>query len=307
MFNKIVLAGGTGYLGQVLCDYYKDKANEIVVLSRGKHSIQKNIHFEIWDGKSKGSWTKHLEDCDLLINLCGKNVNCRYTKRNREEIFRSRLEPTALLGTVIAGLKNPPKVWINLASATIYRYAEDRYQDEETGDIGNGFSVEVCKAWEKTFFESPTPHTKKIALRTGMVMGRSDGVIPRLKNLVCLGMGGKQGDGLQYISWIHEHDFARVTEWVYNNGRDLEVYNCTSPDAIQNRDFMSMFRKAIGVLLGLSTPQWLLQIGAFIIGTEIELILKSRWVYPKLLIDKGFQFQFAKPDHAIHDILSCRV
>lgn len=307
MFNKIVLAGGTGYLGQVLCDYYKDKAHEIIVLSRGKHSVQNNIHFEIWDGKSKGSWTRHLKDCDLLINLSGKNVNCRYTKKNREEILSSRVEPTALLGTVIADFKNPPKVWINLASATIYRHAEDRCQDEESGDIGNGFSVEVCKAWEKTFFETFTPRTTKIALRAGMVMGRRDGVVPRLKNLIYLGMGGQQGNGLQYISWIHEHDFARITEWIYNNGKDGEIYNCTSPHAIPNKDFMRIFRNAIGVPFGLPTPQWLLQIGAYVIGTETELILKSRWVYPRHLIDKGFQFQFSKPDHAIHDILSCRV
>jgi uncharacterized protein (TIGR01777 family) len=307
MLNKIVLAGGTGYLGQVLCDYYIDKANEIVVLSRSKHPSQNNIHFEAWDGRTRGEWTKHLENCDLLVNLCGKNVNCRYAKKNREEIFRSRLEPTALLGKVIADLKNPPKVWINLASATIYRHAEDHYQDEDNGNIGTGFSIEVCKAWEKTLFEAHTLHTKKIALRTGIVLGRRDGVIPRLKNLVCIGMGGKQGNGQQYISWIHEQDFARITEWTFENGKDGEIYNCTSPFAIQNKDFMKMLRKTIGIPFGLSTPQWLLEIGAFIIGTETELILKSRWVYPKRLLVKGYQFLYEKPDHAIHEILSCRV
>lgn len=307
MLNKIVLAGGTGYLGHVLCNYYKDKANEIIVLSRDQHPSHTNIHFEVWNGRTEDSWVKHLEDCDLLINLCGKNVNCRYTKENRKKIFRSRLEPTALLGKVIADLKNPPKVWINLASATIYRHAEDHAQDEESGDMGSGFSVEVCKAWEKAFFEADIPHTKRIALRIGMVMGGRDGVIPRLKNLVCIGMGGQQGNGLQYISWIHEQDFARITEWVYGNGKDREVYNCTSPNAIQNKDFMKVFRKTIGIPFGLPTPQWLLEIGAFLIGTETELVLKSRWVYPQYLLDRGFQFQFAKPEHAIHDILSCSV
>jgi len=161
MFNKIVLAGGSGYLGKVLCEYYRDKAKEIIVLSRGEHLSHDNIHFQIWDGRSEGEWMKHLRDCDLLINLCGKNVNCRYTKKNREEIFRSRLEPTSLLGKVISQLQNPPKVWINFASATIYRHAEDRWQDENTGNIGSGFSVDVCKAWEKIFWEANTPATKK--------------------------------------------------------------------------------------------------------------------------------------------------
>ena len=307
MFNKIVLAGGTGYLGQVLCNYYKEKAQEIVILIRSKHPSENNIHFEVWDGRTRGEWTKHLANCDLIINLCGKNVNCRYTKKNREEIFRSRLEPTALLGKVIADMKNPPKVWINLASATIYRHAEDHYQDEDSGDIGTGFSIEVCKAWERTFFEAITSHTKKIALRTGIVMGREDGVIPPLKNLVRIGLGGKQGHGQQYISWIHEQDFARITEWVYHNGNNGDIYNCASPFAIQNKDFMKILRKAIGIPFGLSTPQWLLEIGASIIGTETELILKSRWVYPKCLLEKGYTFLYEKPDHAIHEIFSCRV
>lgn len=307
MFNKIVLAGGTGYLGQVLCNYYREKANQIVVLSRSKQGNQSNIHFEIWNGKSRGAWTKHLENCDLLINLCGKNVNCRYTKKNREEIFRSRIEPTALLEEVVMDLENPPKVWINLASATIYRHAEDRCQDEETGDIGSGFSVEVCKAWENSFFKLHTTRTRKIALRAGIVLGRRDGVIPRLKNLICIGMGGRQGNGQQYISWIHEQDFVRITEWVYDNGKDGEIYNCTSPEAIQNKDFMKLFRKEVGVPFGLPAPRWLLQLGASAIGTETELILKSRWVYPRHLIDRGFHFQFAKPVHALREILSCRV
>lgn len=307
MFNKIVLAGGTGYLGQVLCEYYKDKAKEIIVLSRSKHVSQNNIHFEVWNGRTRDMWAEHLENCDLLINLCGKNVNCRYTKKNREKILSSRLAPTHLLGEVIAGLKSPPKVWINLASATIYRHAEDHYQDEESGDFGSGFSVEVCKAWEKAFFESNTPLTKKIALRTSMVMGRRDGVIPRLKNLVCIGMGGKQGNGQQYISWIHEHDFARITEWVYYHGKDGDVFNCTSPLATQNKTFMEVLRKTIGISFGIATPQWLLELGAYIIGTETELILKSRWVYPKHLLEKGYKFLYEKPDHAIHEILSCRV
>lgn len=307
MFTKIVLAGGSGYLGQVLADYYKDKAKEIIILSRHTHSSQNNIHFRVWDGRTKGEWARCLEGCDLLINLCGKNVNCRYTKENQKEIFRSRLEPTALLGEVVSKLKSPPKAWIQIASATIYRHAEDHHQDEDKGETGTGFSVEVCKAWEKTFWEVEAPQTRKVLLRVGIVFGRSDGMVPRLKNLVKLGLGGKQGTGTQYVSWIHEQDLARITEWVYDNGANGEIYNCTSPGAIQNKNLMALFRKTMGVPVGLPAPQWLLEIGAMIIGTETELILKSRWVFPKHLLEKGFQFQFDNPDHAIRDILSCRV
>jgi uncharacterized protein len=307
MFNKIVLAGGTGYLGDLLCEYYKSNAKKIVVLTRHKHVDRNNIHFELWDGKSIGDWSHHLEGCDLLINLCGKNVNCRYTKRNREEIFRSRLDPTTALAEAIAGLKNPPRVWINLASATIYRHAEDYYQDEDTGEIGTGFSVDVCKAWEKIFWESNTPRTRKILLRVGLVMGRKNGIVPRIRNLVLCGMGGKQGNGNQYVSWIHEQDIARITEWIYCNGTHGEIYNCTSPMAIRNEDLMKLFRQIMGIPFGLPAPQWFLEIGAIIIGTETELVLKSRWVHPKHLLEKGYRFLYEKPEHALHEILSGRV
>lgn len=307
MFNKIVLAGGSGYLGKVLSAYYKNRTKEIVILTRGKNFAAENIRFVHWDGKTDGPWSEELEGADLLINLCGKNVNCRYTKKNREEIFRSRLEPTALLGKVSASLKQPPKAWINLASATIYRHAEDHYQDEGTGETGSGFSVEVCQAWEKTFREATVPGTRKILLRVGIVFGRSDGVIPRLKNLVRTGLGGYQGTGRQFISWIHEQDLARITEWVYRNAKDGDVFNCTAPEAIQNREMMKVIRESYGIPFGLPSPQWLLEAGAVLIGTETELILKSRWVYPKHLLDKGFRFQYSKAAHAIHEILSTRI
>jgi uncharacterized protein (TIGR01777 family) len=306
MLDKIVFAGGSGYLGHVLSDYFKDRSKEIIILSRRNYASSGNIHYDIWDGKTAGAWTRHLENADLLINLSGKNVNCRYTKKNREEIIRSRLEPTSLLGQAIAGLKAPPKTWINFASATIYRNAEDHYQDEDKGEIGTGFSVDVCKVWEKSFWEAKTPQTKKILLRVGIVFGKSDGMIPRVKSLAKYGLGGHQGNGRQYISWIHEHDLARITEWLYQQGNDGEIYNCTSPVAIQNKDFMKLVRQMIGVPVGLPAPQWLLELGAIFIGTETELILKSRWVYPRHLLDKGFLLQFPDPEQALRNVFNSR-
>lgn len=193
-----------------------------------------------------------------------------------------------------------------MSSATIYRHAEDRPQDEETGEIGYGFSIDVCKSWEKTFFDTDTPHTRKIALRMGIVLGSSDGAFPRLLNLVKLGMGGKQGSGEQYISWVHEQDAVACTEFLLTHDDITGAVNCTAPQPVKNKDFMGALRKAWGIPFGLPAPAWLLQIGLAIIGSEMELILKSRWVMSKRLIDAGYQFQFNEVEYAIDDILSIK-
>ena len=303
-YKKIILAGGNGYLGSVLADYYRDLADDIVILSRRAKTVDGNICTLLWDGRTEGEWVKALEGADMLINLCGKNVNCRYTEANREEIIASRIVPTTLLGKVIAEMETPPKLWINITSATIYRHAEDRPQDEETGDIGYGFSIDVCKQWEKTFFETITPNTRKIALRMGIVLGISDSAFPRLLNLVKFGLGGKQGDGQQYMSWVHEQDAARVTQWLLDHPGMNGVINCTAPVPLKNTEFMAAIRQAYGVPFGLPAPAWLLTIGAAIIGTETELILKSRWVIPKRLTDSGYKFLFSNAEHAIKDLLN---
>ncbi|WP_121355143.1 TIGR01777 family oxidoreductase [Flavisolibacter nicotianae] len=307
MFTKIILAGGSGYLGKVLADYYKDKAKEIVIFSRSEADTGRpGCRIVKWDAESRGGWEAELDNADMVINLCGKNVNCRYTAKNRAEIFRSRLVPTTLLGEAIAGASRPPKLWINIASATVYRHAEDRLQDEETGEVGSGFSVDVCTAWEENFWKTETPQTQKLVLRVGLVLGRADGVFPRLKRLVATGLGGHQGTGNQLVSWIHEQDFARVTEWVFGQQKRADVYNCTAPGAVSNRKLMQLIRQTYGIPVGLPTPQWMLEIGAKLIGTETELVLKSRWVYPRRLLGEGFTFSFPEAEHAIHEIMSTR-
>jgi uncharacterized protein (TIGR01777 family) len=305
-YKKIILAGGNGYMGGVFTDHYKDLAAEIIILSRQPKAPTDNISTLVWDGQTEGDWINQLEGADMLVNLCGKNVNCRYTEKNKAEIFASRLLPTALLGKVVAELAEPPKLWINISSATIYHHAEDRPQDEETGEIGYGFSIDVCKQWEETFFNSETPETRKIALRMGIVMGRGAGAFPRLLNLVKLGMGGRQGNGEQYISWVHERDAIACTEFLLTHEDITGVVNCTAPQPVKNKEFMNALRTAWGIPFGLPAPTWLLQVGLAIIGSEMELILKSRWVLSKRLIDAGYQFQFSKVEHAINDILSIR-
>lgn len=302
-YQKVVLAGGNGYLGKVLASHYKNICHQVVILSRKPAATVGNISTVLWDGKSEGSWERVLDGADMLINLCGKNVNCRYTEQNKKAILQSRLVPTALLGRAIGKLAHPPKLWINVTSATIYRHAEDHAQDELTGEIGQGFSVDVCQQWEQTFFEVQTPGTRKVALRMGIVLGRSDGVFPRLLNLVNLGLGGKQGNGQQQVSWIHELDVALITEWLLQHPEMNGMINCTAPKVVNNTNLMHTIRKQYGMPFGLPSPKWLLEIGARLIGTETELILKSRWVAPQRLLDAGYTFRFVEIESAISDIL----
>jgi uncharacterized protein (TIGR01777 family) len=303
IYHKIILAGGNGYLSTVLSDYYKDKAEQIIILSRKPKAAQGNVRTVEWDGKNIGNWTAKLEGAEMLINLCGKNVNCRYTPQNKKEILDSRLEPTAILGKAIANLKQAPKLWINITSATIYRHAEDRPQDEIHGETGEGFSVNVCRQWEKTFLETHTPYTRKVALRMGIVLGKNDGVFPRLRNLVKFGLGGKQGNGKQYVAWIHEHDVACITEWLLQQPEAEGVYNCTAPMPVPNKELMRKIRRQCGAISGLPASKWMLKIGALLIGTETELILKSRWVIPTRLTHEGYRFSYPLIDGALENIL----
>lgn len=302
-YDKVVLAGGSGHLGTVLAQHFRLLAKEVIILSRTPRPAHENIRTLLWDGCRKGEWSKQLEGTTLLVNLCGKNVNCRYTEKNKRDILASRIAPTLLLGEVIRQLQHPPRLWINIVSATIYRHAEDHPQDEEKGETGYGFSVDVCRQWEVAFFQTPAPFTRKVALRMGIVLGRRDGVFPRLLNLVKTGLGGRQGSGKQWVSWIHEQDAAHCIEWLTDHPAQTGIFNCTAPQAINNGELMKTIRKACGMPFGLPSPVWLLEIGAVLIGTETELILKSRWVSPKRLLDAGFRFHYTEAGAAVRDVV----
>ncbi len=301
--KKIIIAGGTGFLGNMLSNYFSTRNYQVVVLSRKEHQTDSNIKYIKWDGQNLGDWKNELEGAKALINLCGKSVDCRYTSKNKKLIYDTRLNSTKILGKAIMECENPPAVWINSSSATIYRHAEDRDMDEDTGEIGTGFSVDVCQQWERTFFDGITPNTRKVALRIAIVLGKNGGALQPLKNLAKIGFGGRQGSGDQYFSWIHETDFINTVNFVIENEDLSGVYNISSPNPMRNFQFMKLLRKAINIPFGIPMPKWMLEMGALIIKTETELILKSRRVVPKKLVAQGFKFQFPNLETALRDLV----
>ena len=292
MYTKIIIAGGNGFIGNVLKEYFKTRTVEVIILARSAPKIEGNVTYLQWDGKTLDAWKAQLEGAEMLINLTGKSVNCRYTEKNKKEIVDSRTYSTQVLGEAVKQLKNPPAVWFNAASATIYRHAEDRPNDEYNGEIKNDFSVQVCKRWEEAFNEIKLSDTRKITLRMAIVMGAKDGAFPRLKNLVRSGLGGKQGNGNQYFSWIHEEDLIAILEFLYQHSELEGVFNISSPGPIKNKEMMQAYRELLKPLVAMPAPLWLLKLGALVIGTEPELLLKSRWVLPKRLEEAGFKFKF---------------
>lgn len=301
--KKVILAGGSGFLGKCIINHFKSNA-QIIVLTRGEPRNNENVQYVQWDGKTLGTWAELFEDSDVLINLNGKSVDCRYTESNKKLIYSTRLASTEVLGKAVQKCKNPPKLWINSSSATIYRHALDRPMDEETGDIGTGFSVDVCQQWEKIFNSIQTVSTRKVAMRTAIVLGRDGGALKPLKNLAKLGVGGKQGAGNQYFSWIHEQDFVSIIDFIVEHDELNGAINVSNPNPITNEHIMQALRKVVGIPFGLPMPGWLLELGAILIGTETELVLKSRRVIPKRLHDAGYEFQFTKIENALADLCS---
>lgn len=312
---KIIIAGGSGFIGEELIKYF-GKNNHIIVLTRKipDSSNNRNTYtnltaedlintkFTVWDAKTIGNWCKELENADLLINLAGKSVNCRYTQKNKQDIVDSRVSSTKILGEAILQLQHPPKLWINSSSATIYRHATDKPQDEYTGEIKTDFSVQVCKKWEEAFYQPRTEFTRKIALRMAITLGAGGVMIPYY-NLLKFGLGGKQGNGEQMYSWIHITDTCRIIEWLWTHPELEGTFNCSSPSALSNNNFMKTLREVTHTKFGLPAYKWMLQLGAAVIGTETELVLKSRWVKPTRLLESGFQFTYPKLKEALSNII----
>ncbi|MBC7535316.1 MAG: TIGR01777 family protein [Ferruginibacter sp.] len=295
--KKIVIAGGTGFIGKYLAGKFEVMDYEVLIISR-------NVTHINWEDE-KGM-IDALENSDMLINLAGKSVDCRYTQKNKKEILLSRTGTTVKLGEAILRCKNPPVLWINSGTATIYRHAEDRPMTETKGEIGKGFSVDVATAWEKTFFSFKLPKTRMVVLRMAIVLGKNGGVINPLTNLVRFGLGGKQGKGTQMFSWIHIVDLYNIIRFIQSQNQLEGIFNCAAPNPVDNKTFMTSLRQKMNIGIGLPSAEWLLNIGAYFINTETELILKSRWVTPERLILSGFCFEYPTIDDALTNIIEKR-
>lgn len=294
MDKKVVIAGGTGFVGKYLQEQFQLLGYEVYIISRQKQNIE-------WGDTDR--MVEALENSEMLINLAGKSVNCRYTEKNKESILKSRTETTRLLGEALLKCRHPPELWINSSTATIYRYAEDRPMTESTGERGKGFSVSVATAWEDAFFSFRLPETRQVALRIAIVLGKDGGVMKPFRNLVRFGLGGKQGNGKQMFSWIHMEDMFRIILFLQANKSLRGAFNCSSPYPVDNATLMKTLRQTMNRKVGLPAPAWLLEIGAVFIGTETELILKSRWVLPEKLLEAGYSFRYPGLKAALNNIL----
>jgi uncharacterized protein len=308
---RVVIPGGSGQVGRVLARHFHGRGDQVVVLSRKPDRAPWRM--VEWDGATRGDWVAELEGCDVLINLAGRSVDCRYGEANRRAIYNSRVHSTHLLNEVVGAMARPPRVWLNASTATIYRHALDRAMDEATGELGGNeagapdtwnFSITVAKAWEEAFFAGDTPGTRKVAMRSAMTMSPDrGGVFDVLLRLVRSGLGGRQGAGTQYVSWIHESDFVRAVEWLIAREDLAGVVNLASPNPVTNREFMRELRAAWGVRVGLPVLPWMVEIGAAVLRTESELILKSRRVAPGRLLGSGFEFAFAEWRDAARELV----
>jgi len=294
---KIVIPGGSGQVGQLLKRTLEAKGHTVVVLSRRGQGGS-----VVWDGRSLGPWVAELDGADVVINLAGRTVNCRYTQTNLKQMMDSRVESTQVVGQAIAQATRPPPVWLQMSTATIYAHRFDAANDEQNGILGGneedvpgywGYSVEIAKAWERALDEAPTPATRKVALRTAMVMTPDrGGVFATLLGLTRRWLGGTMASGQQYVSWIHGEDFVAAIEWLIGHDDFVGPVNLAAPNPVPQRTFQAVLRQVAGVSVGLPAARWMLEIGAWFMRTDTELVLKSRRVIPGRLTAAGFEFKY---------------
>ena len=297
---KIVIPGGSGPVGTVLARAFLANGHEVVVLSRHPRSVPWRI--VAWDAETLGSWTSEFNGADVVINLAGRSVNCRYNARNRRLIMDSRVLATRAVGLAIAQVAKPPRVWLQASTATIYAHRFDAANDEANGILGGleddvpktwQFSIDVARAWEQATNEAVLTQTRKVLMRLAILMNPDrGGTFDLLMGLARRGLGGANGDGRQFVSWIHDRDFVRSVYWLIEHAELEGPVNLAAPNPLPNVEFMRALRSAAGVCCGLPAKKWMLEIGAFFMRTETELILKSRRVVPGRLLQSGFEFQF---------------
>lgn len=310
---KIVLPGGSGQVGTILARAFQADGHEVVVLSR--HPTPAAWRTRAWDGMTRGPWVDEIDGADVVINLAGRSVNCRYTPAHRREIMESRVRSTRLVGTAIAQVKRPPRVWLQASTATIYADRYDAPNDEFTGKLGATdddspdtwrFSVDVAQSWERAALEEhrAAAATRLVLMRTSMIMSPDrGGILDTLLTLVRRGLGGAVAGGRQYVSWMHEYDFVRTVRWLLEHEAIHGPVNLAAPHPLPYAEFMRALRTAAGKRFGLSSPRWMLEIGALFMRTETELVLKSRRVVPGVLLQNGFTFDFPEWPGAAHELV----
>ena len=308
---RIVIPGGSGQVGNVLARHFHGQGHSVTVLSR----VPKPASWQVlpWNAHDVGDWASAINGADIVINLAGRSVNCRYTAANRREILESRILSTRVVGQAIAQAANPPALWMNASTATVYRHALDRAMDESTGELGGHeadapstwrFSIDVATSWEQEFFSAATPCTRKIALRSAMTMSPDrGGIFDTLLRLVRAGLGGQAASGKQFISWIHEADFVQAIDFLIDHQYLDGCINICSPCPLPNEEFMRVLRDVWGTRIGLPASRWMLELGAIFLRTETELILKSRRVAPQRLLEAGFKFNFGEWPSAAADLV----
>lgn len=307
---KIVIPGGSGQVGALLSRAFQDAGHEVIVFSRKPDAQAWRVVY--WDAENLGDWTTELEGADVVINLAGYSVNCRYNQENRRLIKESRVKSTKVIGEAMALATEPPSIWLQASTATIYAHRYDAPNDEASGIIGGlepnapdtwRFSIDVANSWEQALNEAVAPRTRKVLLRSAITLSPDrGGAFEVLLNLVRRGLGGTAGNGKQYVSWIHDKDFIRAIFWLVEHQEISGAVNLSSPNPLPNREFMRILREAAGVSFGLPASAWMLEIGAVFMHTETELILKSRRVVPKRLLDAGFTFRFPDWTEAARDL-----
>jgi uncharacterized protein (TIGR01777 family) len=305
---KIIVPGGSGQAGAILQRSFSAAGHHVVVLSRrpGPGDVA-------WDGRTLGPWVREIDGADAVVNLAGRSVNCRYTAANRRAILNSRVESSTAIGRAIAECDEPPRVWLQASTTTIYAHRYDAPNDEQSGILGGGepdapetwrFSIEVARAWERALDDAETPRTRKVAMRSAMIMSPDDGgVFDVLLGLVRRGLGGTIGDGRQYVSWLHDEDFAAAVQFLLERDDISGPVNLASPSPLPNRAFMSVLRDAWGTRVGLPAAKWMLEVGTFAMRTESELVLKSRRVVPGRLLEAGFAFRHPTWEEAARDLV----
>jgi uncharacterized protein (TIGR01777 family) len=307
---KIVIPGGTGQVGNVLARAFHARGDEVVVLGRNPQAALWRV--VKWDAETLGDWAAEVDGADVVINLAGRSVNCRYNDKNRKLITESRVKSTQVVGEAIARASNPPRAWLQASTATIYGHRFDAANDEATGIIGGSepnapdtwnFSIDVVTSWERALNEAKTPNTRRVALRSAIIMSPDrGGAFDMLLTLVRFGLGGTAGDGRQFVSWIHDLDFIQSVFWLIDHEEIEGPVNLAAPNPLPNAEFMQALRQAWGTPIGLPATEWMLEIGAFFLRTETELILKSRRVVPRRLLESDFVFKFPGWAEAAQDL-----